>query len=65
MSVYDFSGPDHCGDCGHFHRGDCPDPGSDCGSYLCCHTDDLSVPCCEGTPGCTSTHIFDNDECEL
>lgn len=22
--------------CGHFHSGDCPDPGAPCGSYRCC-----------------------------
>jgi hypothetical protein len=60
--------PAYCETCGHFHfaDGDCPDRDSDCGSFLCCNgMNDDNAPCCEGTAGCTSTHIFDNDECEV
>jgi hypothetical protein len=59
--------PTYCVTCGHFHNGPCEyEAGDDCGSFLCCRPRDASdAPCCEGTPGCTSTHIFDNDECEV
>lgn len=36
MIFNDFPGPDYCGDCGHFHLGDCPDRDRNCGSFLCC-----------------------------
>lgn len=28
---------EYCGDCGHFHSGDCPDANLPCGDYRCCH----------------------------